>query len=217
MTLKLIHKVCKASALAVLFLQAQRCCAISYFIPIAFMSLLTQLLHVFIRAPLPTTPVTFILGHSFTQSFSSSRSTCPTHLNHALWIFSSTQSMPKRLNNSSLCFLSFNETPHAHTSYTIILSALFNLFMQVLHIHSPHLDTIYQHSLNTGIIYYIFLFIFEKMLLFVKTGVSSLNFSQSAYTLALEKFYEAISHTVDSCCGGQRCSDENRSTSLSSQ
>ena len=41
-----------------------------------------------------------------------------------------------------------------------------------------------------------FLFIFEEMPLFVKIGVSSLNFSQSAHTLALEKFYEAISHTV---------------------
>ena len=60
------HTVFQASALArvgppVIFLQAQRSCAISSFIPIAFMSLLTQLLHVFLGAPLSTTPITFIL------------------------------------------------------------------------------------------------------------------------------------------------------------
>ena len=53
------HTVFQASALArvgppVIFLQAQRSCAISSFIPIAFMSLLTQLLHVFLGAPLST-------------------------------------------------------------------------------------------------------------------------------------------------------------------
>ena len=57
------HTVFQASALArigppVIFLQAQRSCAISSFIPIAFMSLLTQLLHVFLGAPLSTTPIT---------------------------------------------------------------------------------------------------------------------------------------------------------------
>ena len=45
------------------------------------MSLLTQLLHVFLGAPLSTTPITFILVHFFTQLFSSFRSTCPNHLN----------------------------------------------------------------------------------------------------------------------------------------
>ena len=59
----------------------KRSCAISSFIPIAFMSLLTQLLHVFLGAPLSTTPITFILVHFFTQLFSSFRSTCPNHLN----------------------------------------------------------------------------------------------------------------------------------------
>ena len=73
------HTVFQASALArvgppVIFLQAQWSCAISSFIPIAFMSLLTQLLHVFLGAPLSTTPITFILVHFFTQLFSSFRS-----------------------------------------------------------------------------------------------------------------------------------------------
>ena len=122
--------VCEASALAwigpsVIFLQAQRSCTIPFFIPIAFMFLLTQLLLVFLRAPLPTTPVTFVLEHFFTQSFSSFRSTCPNHFNLALWILFSTHSMPKWLKSSSLCFLSFKDTPHILR--TIILSTLSNL------------------------------------------------------------------------------------------
>ena len=101
------HTVFQASALArvgppVIFLQAQRSCAISSFIPIAFMSLLTQLLHVFLGAPLSTTPITFILVHFFTQLFSSFRSTCPNHLNLPLCILFSTHSMPKRFKSSSL-------------------------------------------------------------------------------------------------------------------
>ena len=101
------HTVFQASALArvgppVIFLQAQRSCAIS-----SFMSLLTQLLHVFLGAPLSTTPITFILVHFFTQSFSSFRSTCPNHLNLPLCILFSTHSMPKRFKSSSLRFLSF--------------------------------------------------------------------------------------------------------------
>ena len=44
-------------------------------------------LQVFLKAPLPTTPVTFILVHFFTQSFSSLSSACPNHLNFALWIW----------------------------------------------------------------------------------------------------------------------------------
>ena len=203
MTLKLIHKVCKASALAVIFLQAQRSCAISYFIPIAFMSLLThgyfhicfrnfsfsfsfcfstllylcficifwtnermnkikikikQLLHVFIRALLPTTPVTFILVNECDPIILFLLLNMPKpYQSCSLDLF-----LDKRLNNSSRRFLSFNDTPHAHTSYTIILSALFNLFMQVLHIHSPHLDTIYQHSLKFEHRHHICFYSFSK-------------------------------------------------------
>ena len=123
------HIVCQVmSALAqvasVIFLQAQRSCIIFSFMPIAFMSLSTQL-HVFLGAPLPTSPVTFILVHFFTQSFSSLRSTCPNHLNLALWIWFSTNSMLEWLKSSSLCLLSFKDTPHILR--TIILSALPNL------------------------------------------------------------------------------------------
>ena len=107
------------------------------------MSLLTQLLHVFLRAPLPTTPVTFIVVHLFTQSLSSFRSTCPNYLGHALWILASTHSMPKRFNSSSLRFLSFNDTPHAHPSLHHPFSPPQPI--QVLRIHSPRLDTTYQH------------------------------------------------------------------------
>ena len=118
---------------------------------IAFMSLLTQLLHVFLGAHLSTTPVTFILVHFFTQLYSSLRSTCPNHLNLALLILFSTHSMLKRLKSSSPCFLSFKDTPHILR--TIILSALPQP-CQVLRFYSPSLATIYQHSLNTGIIIY---------------------------------------------------------------
>ena len=150
------HTVFQASALArvgppVIFLQAQRSCAISSFIPIAFMSLLTQLLHVFLGAPLSTTPITFILVHFFTQLFSSFRSTCPNHLNLPLCILFSTHSMPKRFKSSSLRFLSFKDTPHI--LLTIILSALLNL-ARSSRFYSPSLATIYQHSLYTGIIYF---------------------------------------------------------------
>ena len=92
---------------------------------IVFMSLLTQFFDVFLGAPLPTTPVTFILVQIFTKSFIPFRSTCPNHLNLALWILFSTHSMPKRLNCSSLRFLSFKDNPHILRN--IILSALPNL------------------------------------------------------------------------------------------
>ena len=150
------HTVFQASALArvgppVIFLQAQRSCAISSFIPIAFMSLLTQLLHVFLGAPLSTTPITFILVHFFTQLFSSFRSTCPNHLNLPLCILFSTHSMPKRFKSSSLRFLSFKDTPHI-PSYHHPLGP--PQPSQVLRFYSPSLATIYQHSLYTGIIYF---------------------------------------------------------------
>ena len=103
----------------VIFLQAQQSFTIPSFMPIAFMSLSSQL-RVFLGAPLPTTPVTFILVHFFTQSFSYFSSTCPNRLNLALLILFSTHSMPKRLKSSSLRFLSFKDTPHI--LHTIILS-----------------------------------------------------------------------------------------------
>lgn len=152
--------VCKASALArvgppVIFLQAQRSCAISSFISIAFMSLLTQLLHVFLRAPLPTTSVTFILVHLFTQSFSSFRSTCPNHLNHTLWILASTHSMPKRFNSSSLRFLSFSDTLHAHHSYHHPLN-LFRFSAFIAHVLIAYTNTLWTQAS------YIFPFSFKE-------------------------------------------------------
>ena len=73
------------------------------------MSLLTQLLHVFLGAPLSTTPITFILVHFFTQLFSSFRSTCPNHLNLPLCILFSTHSMPKRFKSSSFIMAETSE------------------------------------------------------------------------------------------------------------
>ena len=180
------HTVFQASALArvgppVIFLQAQRSCAISSFIPIAFMSLLTQLLHVFLGAPLSTTPITFILVHFFTQLFSSFRSTCPNHLNLPLCILFSTHSMPKRFKSSSLRFLSFKDTPHI--LLTIILSALLNLARSSAFIAQVSLP--YTNTLCTQASY-IFPFSFKETPLFVSTGASSLNFPQADRTLVLE-------------------------------
>ena len=160
------HTVFQASALArvgppVIFLQAQRSCAISSFIPIAFMSLLTQLLHVFLGAPLSTTPITFILVHFFTQLFSSFRSTCPNHLNLPLCILFSTHSMPKRFKSSSLRFLSFKDTPHI--LLTIILSALLNLARSSAFIAQVSLP--YTNTLCTQASY-IFPFSFKETPLF---------------------------------------------------
>ena len=140
------------------------------------MFFLAHLFHVLLRAPLPTTPVTFILVHLFTQSFSSCRSTCPNHLNRALWISSSTHSMPKQLNNSSLCFYHLT-TLHMHILRTIILSALLNLFRSsafIAHIWIPYTNTLWTQAS------YIFPFKFEETPLLVKTGASSLNFPQAA-------------------------------------
>ena len=136
-----VWHVSQASVLArvvppVIFLQPQRSCPIPSFIPITFMSLSTHLFNVFLGAPLPTTPVTFILVHYFTQSFSSFRSTCPNHLNRALWILFSTHSMLKWLDSSSLLILSRHST---HPFFHHPLS-----HPQVLHFHSPWcLATIY--------------------------------------------------------------------------
>ena len=145
----------RASALArvgppVIFLQAQRSCAISSFIPIAFKSLLTQLLHVFLGAPLSTTPITFILVHFFTQLFSSFRSTCPNHLNLPLCILFSTHSMPKRFKSHRCAFYLLKTL---HTSF-LPSSSRPSSPSQVLRFYSPSLATIYQHSLYTGIIYF---------------------------------------------------------------
>ena len=130
---------------------------ISFIIPIAFMSRTIPLLHVFLGAPLPPTPVTFILVHFFTQSFSSFCSTYRNHLNLALWILFSTHSMPKRLKSSSLCFLSFKETPHILR--TIILSALPNLARSsafIAHISLPYTNTLWTQAS------YIFPFSFKE-------------------------------------------------------
>ena len=70
------------------------------------MSFLTQL-HVFLGAPLSTTPVTFILVHFFTQSFSSSTQHAQTISALLSGSCSRHNSMPKRFKSSSLRILSF--------------------------------------------------------------------------------------------------------------
>ena len=146
----------------------------SLFIPIAFMSLSTQPLAEsrviqsnFSNPPTPfglatpldttprfpqsisgTSPVTFILVHFFAQSFSSFRSTCPNHLNLALWILFSTHSMTKRLKSSSQRFLSFEDT--LHILRTIILSALTSLARSstfIAQVLLPYSNTLWKQAL----------------------------------------------------------------------
>ena len=176
------YMVCQASAIArvgppVIFLQAQQSCAIPSFTPIAFMSLLTQLLHVFVEAPLPTTLVTFILVQFITQSFSSFHSTCPNHLNLALWILFSTHSMPKQLKRLSLCFLSSKDAPGILC--IIIFSALPNLarFSSfIAQVSLPYTNTLWTQAS------YIFPFSFNEAHLFVKTGAGILLEQNTAHT-----------------------------------
>ena len=75
----------------------------------------------------------------------------------------------------------------------IILSALLNLFRSftfIAHVLIPYTNTLWTQAS------YIFPLSFEEMPLFVKAGASSLYFPQSNRSLALDKFYEAISDTV---------------------
>ena len=62
------------------------------------------------------------------------------YLNLALWILFSTHSMPKRLNSSSLRFLSFKDNPHIFR--TIILSALPNPVF-ISHVSLPYTNTLW--------------------------------------------------------------------------
>ena len=145
----------KASTLArvgppIIFLQAQRSCAISSFISIAFMSLLTQL------------------------SMFSSEHLCPPHRSHSFLCICS----PNRSLSSAQCLQTISTvlsgscprhiqcpndsifhhyafyhltTLHMHILRTIIFSALLNLFRSpafVAHVLLP-----YTNTLNTGIIY----------------------------------------------------------------
>ena len=101
-------------------------------------------------APLPTTPVTFILVHFFAQSFSSFRSTCSNYLNLVLWILFSTHAMRKRLK--SYASYHFKDTPHILS--TIILSVLLNLSRSsafIAHVLLPYPNTF---GTLTGLIYF---------------------------------------------------------------
>src|SRR5258706_4952930 len=93
-------------------LQAARSCASLLFNLNLFMSSCTHSCQVFLPLPLPLTPSTTKLLHAETQSVGSLRSTCPYHLSLPRLTTSEIPSMPKRLNNSSLLFLSRSVTPH---------------------------------------------------------------------------------------------------------
>ena len=116
-------------------------------------------------------------------------STCPNHLSLALWILFSTHSMPKWLDSSSLCFLSFKDT--SHILRTIILSVLLNLARSsafIAQVSLPYTNTLWTQAS------YIFPFSFKETPLFVKTGASSLNFPQADRTLVLEASSAPLLH-----------------------
>ena len=152
------HMVFQASALArvgppVIFLQAQRSCAISSFRPIAFMSHLTQLLDVFLGAPLSTTQITFIL-----DAFLQGRNAPPfaQHAQTILTFLSVSCSQHIQFPNGSRVhrcnfLICLNELQSGGPSYHHPLGP--PQPSQVLRFDSTSLATIYQHSLYRCVIY----------------------------------------------------------------
>ena len=78
----------------------------------------------FLPLPAHLTPATTFL-QADTQSSPLLRSTCPNHLNLPRLTTSATLCIPRRLYKSTLCFLSFSDTPHIHlTIFCSVLSRL---------------------------------------------------------------------------------------------
>ena len=113
------------------------------------MSSLTHCSHVFLLRPRPLVPSTTNPLQADTQSSTLLRSRCPNHLNLPRLTTSATQLIPRRLYKSSLCFLSFKDTPHIHL--TIIRSVLSRLLRSSAFI--AHVScSIYQDTLDTSTI-----------------------------------------------------------------
>ena len=89
------------------------------------MSILTHCSHVFLLLPRPLAPSTTNPLQADTQSSTPLRSRWPNHLNLPRLTTSATQLIPRRLHKSSLCLLSFKDTPHIHL--TILCSVLSKL------------------------------------------------------------------------------------------
>src|SRR5258706_264264 len=130
-------------------LQAARSCASLLFNLNLFMSSCTHSCQVFLPPlPLPLTPSTTKLLHADTRSVGSLRSTCPYHLSLPRLTTSEIPSMPKRLNNSSLLFLSRSVTPHINL--TIILSVRSSLCISstfIAHVSLPYIKTLCTQAL----------------------------------------------------------------------
>src|SRR5258706_904226 len=129
-------------------LQAARSCASHLFNLNLFMSTCTHSCQVLLPLPLPLTPSTTKPLHADTQSVGSLRSTCPYHLSLPRLTTSEIPSMPKRLNNSSLLFLSRSGIPHINLA--IIHSVRLSLCMSsafIAHVSLPYIKTLCTQAL----------------------------------------------------------------------
>ena len=76
------------------------------------------------------------------------RSRCPNHLNLPRLTTSATQLIPRRLHKSSLCLLSFKDTPHIHlTIIRSVLSKLFRSSAFIAQVSVPYIKTLCTQAL----------------------------------------------------------------------
>src|SRR5258706_9136641 len=127
-------------------LQATRFCASLLFNLNLFMSSCTHSCQVFLPLPLPLTPSTTKLLHADTQSVGSLRSTCPYHLSLPRLTTSEIPSMPKRLNNSSLLFLSRSVTPHINLTIILLYVQVFAYLLLSLPMSRCHTSKHFVHK-----------------------------------------------------------------------
>src|SRR5258706_722288 len=109
-------------------LQAARSCASLLFNFNLFMSSCTHSCQVFLPLPLPLAPSTTKPLHADTQSVGSLRSTCPYHHSLPRLTTSEIPSMSKRLNNSSLLFLSLSVS-HQSNHYPFCTFKVLHFFL----------------------------------------------------------------------------------------
>jgi len=113
-----------SSIIPIYFLHIIRSMASSLFHPRALHSFSTISLQVFFGLPLGLAPSTSYSIHSFTQSLSSFRNTCPYHRNLFYCSTEIMSSKPSLLLNFLLGTLSCNFIPHIHL--TNLISALWS-------------------------------------------------------------------------------------------
>ena len=137
----------------------------------------THSLQDFLPLPAHPTPATTTFLQADTQSYALHAQT--TSIYHASPL-SSTLSTPKSLYKSTLCFLSFSDTPHIHfTIIRSVLSRLCRFASFIAQVSVPYVNTLWTQAL------YIFPFIRYDAPRAVRIGDNSLNLAQAHLTLAL--------------------------------